>query len=106
MKKQLTTALAAALTLATATAAAENIGAFCREIHTASEFIMLERQNHESMPGMIAATTQITDDKAAIALASIVIQAFDRPAYMTSERKIKAAQEFANEQYLRCIREQ
>ena len=104
MKKLLTTALAATLTLATTTATAENIGAFCRGIHATSEFIMLERQNHESMPDMIAATAQISDDKAAIALASIVVQAFDRPAYMTSERKIKAAREFANEQYLRCIR--
>lgn len=106
MKKTLTAALVAALSLATNTAAAENIGAFCRGIHATSEFIMLERQNHESMPDMIAATTQISDEKAAIALASIVVQAFDRPAYMTRENKIKAAREFANEQYLRCIRRQ
>lgn len=106
MKKILTAALVAALSLATNTAAAENIGAFCRGIHATSELIMLERQNHESMPDMIAATTQISDEKAAIALASIVIQAFDRPAYMTRENKIKAAREFANEQYLRCIRRQ
>ena len=68
MKKLLTTAttaLAAALTIATTTATAENIGAFCRGIHATSEFIMLERQNHESMPDMIAATAQISDDKAA-----------------------------------------
>lgn len=104
MKKTLTTALVAALSLATNTAVAENIGAFCRGIHATSEFIMLERQSNESMPDMIAAAAQIEDDKAAIVLTGIVIQAFDRPAYMTKERKIKAAREFANEQYLRCIR--
>lgn len=102
--RKLTATLAAALALAANTAVAENLGAFCRGIHATSEFIMLERQNHESMPDMIAATREIDDDKAALALASIVIQAFDRPAYMTSERKIKAAREFANEQYLKCIR--
>lgn len=106
MKKILTTALTVALSVATNTAAAENIGAFCRNIHDVSELIMLERQNHESMPDMIAAAAQISDDKATIAIVSIIVQAFDKPAYLTTENKIKASRKFANEQYLRCIRRQ
>lgn len=101
--RKLTATLAAALALAANTAAAENRAAFCRGIHAVSEYIMMERQNHESMPDMIAAAREFEDKKTARALMLIIIQAFDKVAYLGRENQIREAREFANEQYLKCI---
>lgn len=83
----------------------ENLGAWCRAVHDASIYIMGERQQHKSMPDMIKEAASVDSERASVYFVSIVVQAYDHPAWSHPESQNRSIKRFANEQYMKCIKE-
>lgn len=84
--------------------AAQNPGELCRSIHDGAKAIMEGRQSHYPMPDMVGAITKEVEGPVSVYFVAMIFEAYNEPAKMSDIRRAERANQFANEQYMKCIK--
>tara|TARA_Y100000768_G_C23933923_1_gene661608 strand:+ start:464 stop:784 length:321 start_codon:yes stop_codon:yes gene_type:complete len=75
----------------------------CSSFRDMAETIMTNRQNNLSMSGMMEIAMEQDDSVKDIAM-TIIVEAFEQPAYSSESNKQNAVAEFSNNVYLECYK--
>ncbi len=75
--------------------------ALCKRYHSMATTLMKSRQSGADMSKMMEPTI---GSKSAAILQPMVIAAYEVPRYSTPQHQTRAVQDFANEQYLSCVK--
>lgn len=76
-------------------------GEFCDSLHSLSTSLMRARQNGVSMATMMQSIRGRASEEF---LRALVIEAYEVPRYSSDEYRGRAVEDFANDQYLTCVR--
>lgn len=82
----------------------DNIAGWCNYVYNAAAFVMIKRQENHPMPDMLNKAKGTATPEVGVYYTVLVFNAYDTDAKLSPIRQEEAVLKFANEQYLKCLR--